>query len=91
MDLEVEDDVPGFLANLDGSYYQKSDPSCAKSIALSTLDNEYTSLSEAMTYVLPLQTLIEVVANAVGIDPAFLTTFRTTAKFREIRRLLCGW
>jgi hypothetical protein len=47
-------------------------------IALSTMESEYNSLSDSMKYVLPLQTLIKVVAHAVGIDPASLTTFRTT-------------
>jgi hypothetical protein len=47
-------------------------------IALSTMEAEYNALSEAMKFVLPLQTLIKRTSDAVGLDMGKLMTFKTT-------------
>jgi hypothetical protein len=42
------------------------------------MEAEYNEPSEAMKFVLPLQTLIKTVSDAVGLDMGRLTTFKTT-------------
>jgi hypothetical protein len=49
-----------------------------ESIALSTMMAEYYALSTSMREVLPLRSLVEVVARGVGISPDCITTFKTT-------------
>jgi hypothetical protein len=47
-------------------------------IAMSTMESEYNALSMAMKSVLPLQTLVRVVARGVGLSEERLTTFKTS-------------
>ena len=47
-------------------------------IAMSTMESEYNALSMAMKSVLPLQTLVRVVARGVGLAEERLTTFKTS-------------
>ncbi len=47
-------------------------------IAMSTMESEYNALSMAMKSVLPLQTLVRVVARGVGLPKERMTTFKTT-------------
>ena len=46
-------------------------------IALSTMESEYTALSDALKFVIPIQRLVATVPKGVGLEPERLTTFKT--------------
>jgi hypothetical protein len=47
-------------------------------IALSTMESEYMALSDALKFVIPIQNLVNTVAEGMGLEPERLTMFKTT-------------